>query len=300
MNVREAFLRLRGAGLAALVVVCAAGSAGCANGHFSLEPNADEDFWAIRCAGIHGPERQRIASGYAEMLRKVSGLKTKLVQVYDEEDESVIYYGRYRREARADEERFAPSPLEDLNLIRALSYLDPGGQPVWPFRLASVQALPLAESKNAAWDLSRARGWWSLHVAVFYNDENFHSRRYAAEEYCRILRSEGNEAYFHHGPVHSSVCVGLFAKDAIVQTRHVDELTGNPVFRDQIVDPRLLELQRKFPNSYENGRLLKPIVRDRQTGEPKESVGVESFIVLTPYAEKLEAQERNGPAPARP
>lgn len=252
----------------------------------------DEDTWSIRCISIAGPQRFPIAAGYEQALRKVPGLDPRLVQVHHEDNESRVYYGQYRKLAdpRQHGERYAPDPLPALNLIRSLSMEvdDPatGKRVVWPFSLATIEPLPSAQGGNPEWDLARVRdGYWSLQVAVFYNTEHLRRRKQAAMEYCKLLREQGHEAYYHHGPANSSVCVGVFPKAAIANLPEEDPLTGAVRFVDRIVDPRMLELQKKFPYNLENGHITRQIIRDPRTGEIKERVPTPSFPVRIPAVE---------------
>jgi hypothetical protein len=258
----------------------------------ALGPPA-EGMWAIRCASMQGPDRQRLAESTATALRRIKGLKADAVQVIHGEEESTIYYGRYRRVYRAGtgEARFEPDPLPTLNLIRGLS-MDVGGRPAWPFVYAILEELPTSRPQHPEWDLARADGYWSLQVAVFYNNEEIATRRYLAEEYCRELRGQGVPAYFHHGPVNSSVCTGIFPKSAVQTVTRKDPLTGILQVSNRIVDERLLELQRRFPDNLENGRRMYEIVRDPRTGEITQRIPAASFLVKLPRAEQA---ERNPP-----
>lgn len=253
-----------------------------------LRTNPDEDIWTIHCCSTAGPEGPAIAARFAAALRQVSGLRADRVQVSEQEEGTAIYYGLYRREYddRSGIARYQPDPSKDLELIRSLylsnSRLRPDDPANWPFRLASMQELPDTRSGDPAWDLSNQKGYWSLQVGVFYNTEQMRRRKSAAQEYCRLLREQGEEAYFYHGPDKSSVCIGLFPKDAIKEIRHVDPLTGVPSFWNVIVDERMQELQKKYDH-VENGHVMKDVVRNPQTGE-KEATPIKPFAVKLPSA----------------
>lgn len=232
-----------------------------------------EDIWAIRCLSTNGPNRHAVVSKYADALRKVKGLKPELVQVIEDRHESQVFYGRYKREydARKQTASFKPDNLKDLELVRSLSMTvnDPqaGPRDVWPFQLATMAALPTERGEVNAWNLSRAKGYYSLQVGVFYDTEGMRQRRYAAEEYCRLLRSQGEEAYFYHGPAMSIVCLGAFPKEAIADVREEDPLTGKIKFSARIVDSKLLALQEKYPDNLQNGARMYDITHDPRTGE---------------------------------
>ena len=272
------------AGLAVLLPL-----AGCElpSGSTQMRPTADEyeDIWAIRCLTLRGPNRFKLADSYAKALRTVAGLKPELVQVFHEAEQSTLSYGRYRRiyDPRSDVESFRPDHLSDLDLVRHLSMniQDPvvGTRTVWPFQLATMETLPVGRGRHPEWLLSIAPGYYSLQVAVFYNTEGMRRRKFAAEEYCRLLREQGEEAYYHHGTVNSSVCIGAFPEEAIQTFQNQDPLTGIIHVTSKIVDERLLALQRRFPHNLHNGSTFYEITYDPKTGkklrDPHTSFAVE-------------------------
>jgi hypothetical protein len=247
--------------------------------------------WAIRCATLRGADRFQAAEQRAASLRQVRQLKPKLVQVLNLEDETVVYYGQYRRshDPVKNVTRYRPDPLKDLELIRSLSLTAPDPatgteRPIWPFVYATLEELPVGPSQRPEWDLEQAEGSWTLHVAVFYNEGPITNRRYLAEEYCRELRVEQRvEAYFHHGPVRSSVYIGRFPERAVQSITQTDPLTGAVIAKNQIVDPELLALQERFPYSYQNGKRVNELARDPNTGEIVR-LPFRSFIVRLPRA----------------
>jgi len=244
-------------------------------------PVAADEAWAVRCVSLTGPRRHDAANSYAAGLRNVPQLNPDLVGVIETSDASVIYYGRYARRFKGDTpESFAPNPAGDLDLIRQLS-MSVGGQVVWPFQLATLEALPSAQSDIARWELTRAPGYYSLQIGVFYNTEGMQQRRFAAEEACKLLRRQGEEAYYHHGPAMSIVCVGAFPKDAIQETRAADEFSGRLQFRSRIVDERMLALQRKHPFNLHNGAKFYDVTRNPRSGE-KQREPHYSFPVTIP------------------
>lgn len=249
----------------------------------------DDDVWAVRCITLTGPNRFEVSKQLEKSLKNVRELDGKLVQVVHDKEQSIIYYGRYARrfETANSTESFKPDPNKDLKLIRELS-MTVNGQAAWPFRVATMEALPTARNAQADWDLSNVDGYWSYQVGVFYNSDDMKQRKLAAEEYCKLLRQQGQEAYFHHGPVNSSVCIGVFPKDAIQTVKGKDPLTGVMTVKYQIADPRMLELQQKFPNNVENGRIVYEIDRD-STGKVSKRTPIASFPVMTPKAERLQA-----------
>lgn len=274
------------------VLVFVLACAGCENGGRtqgvfggSNAAAPPQDIWAVRCLSIAGSDRMRLISGYAELLKKVSGLDPQLVQVFHEENDSRLYYGRYKRSAGlpGQDDRFTPDPRADIDLIRTLS-LERNGEPMWPFRLATIEPLPTSRSQHPEWQLRNATGYWSMHVGVFYDTGEMRQRREAAEEYCALLRKQGYEAYFDHGPVNSSVTVGAFPKEAIQDVREIDPLTGIPRFVNRIVDPQMLKLQDEFGFSLENGHKIYEIERDPRTGKITQRNPIRPFPVIIPHA----------------
>ena len=251
----------------------------------SLAPGqTDEEVWAIRCTTLHSPERFQQANAYADALKKVPGLKPALVQVLSDDDGTAIFYGRYRREygPTGASERFTPNHLTDMETIRSLRFQ---GAEVWPFILASMDVLPTYRSAHPEWNLADADGYWALHVAVFYNTETLRSRRSAAEQYCAMLRQQGESAYYHHGAAHSSVYVGTYPAEAATEVRHEEPLTGRANTTLKIVDPAMLAAQQRFPISLQNGHKISEVVRNR-SGEIQERIPSPSFPVVIPKAQR--------------
>jgi hypothetical protein len=113
------------------------------------------------------------------------------------------------------------------------------------------------------------------------------SRRSAAEEYCRVLREQGEEAYFHHGAVNSSVYVGTYPPSAVAEFKTENALRGTVSTTRRIVDPNMLAAQERFPESLHNGHRFFEIIRDRDTGEVSQRLPAPSFPVVVPRAERL-------------
>ncbi|MCK4342625.1 MAG: hypothetical protein KAY37_12985 [Phycisphaerae bacterium] len=276
--------------LAALLLWTLLAAAGCQTGRtgWTIGPQTQEEIWAILCIELRGPKRFQLAEKYAQAFKQVPGLKANLVQVLSDEDRAAIYYGRYLRVYGGEEggERYKPNPLRDLELIRSLQF---EGSDVWPFILASMDMLPTYRSSHPEWDLTNVDGYWSLHVAVFYNTETMRSRRMAAEEYCRYLRQQGEEAYFHHAPARSSVYLGVYPFGAVAEMQRENALAGRVTTTMSIVDPDMSDAQKRFPISLHNGHKRFDIHRDPRTGEVKERTPTPSFPVIIPRAQRQRA-----------
>ena len=256
--------------------------AGCAEGDLSLlRPRGNAEVWAIRTITTVGGDHARSAEAYAAALRKVDGLSSRLVRIIHESNTSRVYYGRYLREydIQTGNATFKPPHRDDLRVIRGLT-LGSGGSR--PFAMALPELLPIP-STHPEWDLAKQTdGHWSLHVAVFYNEGRMNQRRKAAEDYCSELRRQGEQAFFHHGPVKSSVCIGLFPESALETRTRTDPRTGTPVSGTVYADPHLAALQKKYPNNLENGHIINRIVRDPVSQQIVQRTPNESFVVRVP------------------
>jgi hypothetical protein len=277
-----------GAGLfvAGLALTLIAGG-GCENGGGAgMELHGDEEVWAIRCATLTGPERFTQADNLATALKTVKGLRAELVQVVHEDDGSTIYYGRYRRRygETNPKRQFDPSHLKSLEIIRNLVVQ---GARVQPFMLASMDVLPTFDSAHPEWDLTTVDGHWSLQVGVFYNTKTMRSRRSAAEQYCAVLRARGEDAYFHHGVVNSSVCIGIYPVGAVTEVRRENPFSGDVTMISRIADPQMLAAQERYPVCLHNGHEMHEVIRDPKTRQVIRREPYPSFPVLLPRAQAL-------------
>ena len=110
-------------------------------------------------------------------------------------------------------------------------------------------------------DLRNHPGAYTLQIG-FYDEQFGDQFRQAAQEAAQVLRNDGHEAYFYHGPHRSMVTVGLFTENDFVQDG-VQSVYG----------PRIRELQQKHPYNLGNGRTLIQKVAGENLGEQP------SFIV---------------------
>lgn len=244
--------------------------------------SADEDLHAIRCISVRGDTRFQRSKEFAESLKMVSGVRTDAVQVYDVDGISAVYYGRYVRtyDDKTGAESYRPDPLRDLEMVRSLS-LTIEGRAVWPFVHATMAALPTQAGRLAKWDLTNNPGHYSLQIAVFYNTADMRSRKQAAEEYCKILRDQGDEAWYHHGDTNSCVFIGSFPKEAIQASRRENQYSGSVEFIERIVDPKLIATQKKFPHNTHNGATFFEVSVDPKTRQKKREPHT-SFAVQVP------------------
>jgi hypothetical protein len=259
-----------------------------------------EDVWAIECVRVSGPDRAQKARNCAEHLRHAAGLKPDLIQTREDTDATAVYYGRYVRtyDTRSKKESFKPDPADDLKRLRDLSMnlADPATgrtAPAWPFRLAKTVRLAGA-LRLPQWELTKNPGYYSLQVGVFYNEGGFDQRKFAAEEYCRILREDDKqEAWYHHGDTMSIVTIGAFPKDAIQNYTSENDLTGSKQVTAKIVDPKMLATQKKYPHNLHNGATFSEITQDPKTGKKRKEPHY-SFAVIVPGRDTAAEKKRGG------
>jgi hypothetical protein len=265
----------------------------------------DEETWSIRCITLQGANRADMVKRYLDALKKAKGIKAKLVETVQDPDGTAVFYGRYQREynSKGEGAGFKPDPKQDLELIRSFSMRikDEAGQSrdIWPFYLATMDILPTFKSQHPEWNLANADGYWALHVAVFYNTSEFRNRRTAAEQYCALLREKGEQAWYHHATVNSSVYIGPYPKEAVAEIHSENALKNQVTNKLRIVDPRMLEAQKRYPTSIQNGSTIFEIRRDRE-GQIKDRVPSPSFVVMMPKAEQQEAAAAGKTEPGRP
>jgi hypothetical protein len=172
--------------------------------------------WTILCLEMSGPTRTRDIEQFAEALRNTPAIRSKDVLVRDEADGVArLYYGNYRWSSAKDGKPAPmPAPMRnDLTMLRQLG--DPAGRRY--FLSAVPVRMPTPDVGNPDWALARAKGVYTLQVAVFEPTDDFFEYKEAAAEYCRFLREKNYEAYYHHTNAASLVTVGSFGADAVIK-----------------------------------------------------------------------------------
>jgi len=164
------------------------------------------------------------------------------------------------------------SEMAQYDLLRTQHITINGSQPYTHARL-----VPLGHDGSVAgdsdYDLRRYSGRLSLQIGYF-DEAMGPTFRKAAEEYVKTLRSEGEEAYFYHGPNMSHVTIGLFGEEDRLQ-----RVMRTPEGHDLIMtdySPRVRELQRRYPYNLGNGHTMLARTEDGA------SVPLESFLVEIP------------------
>jgi hypothetical protein len=225
--------------------------------------------WTILVVEASGPQRRDVTEAAAAALRRTQGVRPGDVRVEHGQESSRILYGRYYRQMQAGTLRKSvpPQMRNDLALIKDLG----GQEGVLYFPNAEMMPLPTPSVGPEEWDLTKARGVYSLQVAAFYQAGEFNDRKGAAVEYARQLREKGYEAYYYHGgpkDTISIVTVGSFGPNAVRQlpreTRAVLDEEGRPI-RTVIAGPtaasysdEVVGLQQKemFKYNLTNGHIV--------------------------------------------
>ncbi len=303
--------------LGVLAASCAGpGSAGSSAG-LAKRPAGDTDMpippadaqYTIRCQDYKGLNHVDQSRLIAQKLRSDTTLKDWYV--IHRADYSTLYYGFYRtfdsKDTKdADEGKRA---IKDLDTIRAMA--DSTG--FRPFSESLPQLLdspdPTADPK---WDLARSGGYYSLEIAVYKDSPQ---RKEAAVESVRDLRAHGIEAYYYHGPVSSSVCIGAWPESAAEEIDPSKEntdpnaqliVTASPLGEDAArqfaqkgytvvapridpVDPDMLQAMRRWPHHAVNGEMFEHAVIDPATGQ-KKMEPPSSFLVKIPRPDSTDVQ----------
>jgi hypothetical protein len=266
-------------------------------------PPADAQY-TIRCQTYAGPDHAQESRLVVQQLRANTPLKDWYV--VHKSDSSTLFYGFYRtfdpRDSKDAKE--GQRAIKDLNAVRSMA--DSTG--VHPFSASLPELLdspdPAADPK---WDLARSGGYYSLEIAVF---KDIPDRKEAAVDAVRAARAQGVEAYYYHGPVSSSVCIGAWPQSSAQEIDPSQEntdpnmplvLTVNPLGDDAVkqlaqkgykaiapsinpVDPTMIGAMRQFPTHAVNGVIGKKIT-DPATGQTR-IVQNPSFLVKIPKPEE--------------
>lgn len=224
----------------------------------------DREGWAIVLYTSTQPDHRRIVSEWLAGFRQA----TSLTQGWVESDErgSIVRFGSYpsveSKEAQADLATLKNFVLND-RLPFARAYLAKyGGSD--------------AAGRVREYNLTQARKFYpredtvySLQIGVYEAEQatTAEEARRLAEEAVVQLRSQGEMAFYYHGPNRSMVCVGVFPSTA------ADAATG-------MYSPEVRALQQRFPYNTFNGRSLKQEILTT-SGKKREELQP-SFLVQVP------------------
>lgn len=239
--------------------------------------------YTIYCATFAGPDHaQKARNARQQMLATSEKLRDWYIVLGN--GQSTLYYGYYS-EVREEIDR--KEGLRAQNDRRAVASLRaPNGELLFP----SALLVSLDSADPAAppeWNLENARGYYTLQIAVY---KDHPQRKEFAVAAVREARAAGHQAYFYHGPTASSVCIGVFPKDAVRTMEEVklDNPNEVPMIlppgvnppretstlpdgktvrfispKFEVLDPALMELMKKFPTHSVNGVEAR-VVKDKQ------------------------------------
>lgn len=247
--------------------------------------------FTIYCTTISGPDHGARAKALKAQLTQVTRMGEWYIVQGD--GQSTLYYGFYRdeKDARGQEDRRKIAGLQGsdgeklfhLVCLMPLEGGDAGGPPQW--------------------NLANAKGMYTLQIALYRDSPQ---RKEYAVEAVRGARAGGYEAYYHHGPNASVVCIGAWPETAVseateVRAENPNEVVGvlppslpvteglttpdgrrirmvKPTF--EVLDPALLAAMRQFPAMSING-LGARRVKNPQTGQVR-TVTDPSIVVRIP------------------
>jgi len=185
--------------------------------------------YAIQIASFEGGDSTQQAFELSNKLRSQAGLAE--LWYSNRGHSTIVYAGRYR-DPRSDRARAALAQVRSAQI---------DGES----RFAQAEIVPLSGGDIPVYneyDLRNHRGGLTLQIGFY--DSNFGPNfRKAAEIQAEILRGEGEDAYFYHGPNRSMVTIGLMTEDeAFVQ--------NGPT---QSYSPATRQLQEEYPYNMMNG-----------------------------------------------
>lgn len=249
--------------------------------------------WTIQLIELEGPFAQRHVATWADQLAAMRNIRGKEVSFEGGADGRWrLYYGVYYRKTDERGVLTVPDQLRrDFDMLRALR-ADDGSA---PFAYALKVPRPQPCEEVPAWILSEVPARYSLQVAVFLPTDDFQDYRQAAVEYCRFLRDEGFEAYYHHASASSMVTVGSFDESALkleIKTfaRTRDSGIGREVRSENSLEVEALRQNELLRYNLVNGQIHRVRPLDAQ-GRPIagiEAQPVPSQLVIIPRPENAE------------
>jgi hypothetical protein len=182
----------------------AAGSDRLSDGTVAPPPDAQ---WTIHCYVVTAVDHVAQARRLKDHLAKNTPLRDWYV-VHGEQS-STLYHGYYRSINDPSDARESSRAQAERRQVEALR--DAMGDPMFrnalfvPFESPDPDGPP-------EWNLLNAKGTWTLEIAVYRDSPE---RKQAAVEAVREARAMGVEAYYYHGTVGSSVCIGAWPLEAV-------------------------------------------------------------------------------------
>lgn len=212
--------------------------------------------WSILLKAYDGPRAQRHAEQLSRLLISEAHLPDLWMRTVGNRVE--VLRGRYL-------DPQDPKAQQDLRQTQMVEV--DGARPY-----ANVSLIPLsdlAQGGATEHDLRLYPGFYSLQIA-FYDEAFGPNYKQAAEQMVKVLRADGDEAYYYHGPNRSMVTVGIFTDADFADQALAD---GRSI---KVYGPRIREMQEKYPRNLGNGRT----VVEKRPGLPDRDQP--SFLVLVP------------------
>jgi len=267
------------ASLAVVILVSMGAVSGCKlnAGGGGLGGGDQEDGYTILLAVFSSANHNNHAK-YTRDALKADGWQDMMVVHKDSHSE--LLWGSYKAMSTTGSD-----------LRKAREYTSQNG--ARPFAQARVVALPGQDVGPAEWKLTTTTGAYTVVVACYFDvykkdfpdgegpEDDFTGRRRRAVKFCKYLRDEGNEAYYHHGPVKSYITVGSLNEGAVTTVREDNKVKT-------VVSENVRAIIRKNPifheNSYEKILLFKALP------EPGKKL-FRRRVVARPYPVKIPRQQ---------
>lgn len=257
--------------------------------------------YTLFCQVVRGPEHVIRATQLKEDLIRRTGLRTW--HLLHTDAQSMLYFGYYRSFDDRDHDPAEVARAQaDLRRINELK--DAGGERL--FRTALFVSIDEPDPEAPAqWDLAKAgpNAYWSLQVGAYRGSPD---RKQYAVDAVRAMRAHGIKAFYFHGESISSVCVGVWPREAIKEQESHDARSDDPnavllVANDkldglnadlydreghklvveapklEVTDPTLAQAIRDFPNHAINGEVL------GKRGKNGVLIPDASFLVTVPH-----------------
>ncbi len=212
--------------------------------------------WGIMLETFKGKDA---AAQATQRLGQVSAqLKRDDIEVRATEAGAALILGSYAKPGDAAAQR-------DLKMIREFE-ASPGFRPY----SSAFMAPPAGHDRGAApeMDLATVRRrlgadpgeLFTLQIAVYETPDKPDEAKRTAEKAAKVLRDQGERAFYHHGPRRSMVTIGLFSE------RDVDRTTG------RAMNPEITRLKQAYPLNLLNGQY--PIKMGESGQQPSQLVKV--------------------------
>ncbi len=199
--------------------------------------------WTILALELNGSTSASDAQRFADTLKSTPGIRADEVFVREEAGLARLYYGTY---PWPDSKKGGRTPMpaqlrSDLAMLKQLG--SPAGGRY--FLRAMPIRMPTANVGNPDWALTNAKGLYTLQVGVFEPAGDFTEYKEAASEFCKLLREQGHEAYYHHTDAASMVTVGSFGRDAIIQPSRDKKASSSGMVAVPVYHPNIIAMQQK-------------------------------------------------------